>query len=56
METPTPVMKKISRNHKPKLSPCLTFACADEWGGNNQADRQHDFHGLDAPLEAKFEA
>jgi len=23
-------MKKISRNHKPKLSPCLTFACADD--------------------------
>jgi hypothetical protein len=30
MELPKPVMKKISRNHKPKLSPCLTFACADE--------------------------
>ncbi|MBN2085212.1 MAG: hypothetical protein JW748_08285 [Anaerolineales bacterium] len=23
-------MKKISRNHKPKLSPCLTFACSDD--------------------------
>jgi Fe-S-cluster containining protein len=29
-EAAAPVMKKISRNHKPKLSPCLTFACADE--------------------------
>jgi len=27
---PKPDMKKISRNDKPKLSPCLTFPCSDE--------------------------
>jgi hypothetical protein len=30
MKTITPSKKKISRNQKPKLSPCLTFACADD--------------------------
>jgi hypothetical protein len=30
MDTAATIERKTSRNHKPKLSPCLSFACADE--------------------------